>query len=97
VQPARQGRPRQQLQDRWKALLHQGTGVEVRVVDVMRAGDARPFARLVRWTEIAPDGARTERSLSFLNAHNPLTRRLQDVPATDLPPGWVAPVIPIRR
>jgi hypothetical protein len=85
------------LEDQWERLLHAGTRVEVHITDIMRVGDPRPFGRIARWTQIAPNGMRTQHSLSFVNVHNPLSRRLQNIPAAELPPGWVAPVIPIRR
>jgi hypothetical protein len=75
------------LEDAWAEKLQHGTGVEVRVTDVFRRGETRPFMRRAEWTEIAPDGGRTTHSLDFMNTHTPLSRQMQNVPPTQVPPG----------
>jgi hypothetical protein len=67
------------LEDRWTELLGSGTGVHVRVEDVFRAGETRPFMRRVEWTEIAADGSEVRRSLDFMNPHTPNSRAAQGV------------------
>lgn len=77
----RQGTFRQ-LEDRWAKKLKEGTGIEVKVSDVTRKGEDRPFMRKVEWTEIAPDGKRTSNELTFANTHTPKSRDKQAVPPT---------------
>ena len=71
-----------QLESVWAAKLKSGTGIEVKVIDVTKAGDSRPFKRSVRWTEIGPSGSVTRYELDFANPHTPRSRTAQDVPAT---------------
>lgn len=62
------------LESQWANQLRNGTGIEVRVRDRYRPGEDRPVSRLVEWTEISPSGARTNRSLEFLNTTSPQSR-----------------------
>lgn len=63
------------LEKRWAEKLESGIGIEVRVRDQYRLGEARPIARHVDWTEIHPNGTRTENTgLSFLNSSSPQSR-----------------------
>lgn len=77
----RQGTFRQ-LEDRWAQKLKEGTGIDVKVSDVTRKGEDRPFMRKVEWTEIAPDGTRTTNELTFANTHTPKSRDKQAIPPT---------------
>ncbi|WP_220498435.1 DNA/RNA non-specific endonuclease [Rhodopirellula sp. JC639] len=77
----RQGTFRQ-LEDRWAKKLKQGTGIDVKVSDVTRKGEDRPFMRKVEWTEIAPDGTRTKNELTFANTHTPKSRDQQGIQPT---------------
>lgn len=64
-----------QLEDDWAKKLKDGTGIEVKVTDITRKGEDRPFMRHVEWTEIAPDGTRlSPQQLDFANTHTPLSR-----------------------
>lgn len=75
-----------QLEDNWDVLLRQGTGVELKVVDVTLKGESRPFVRKVTWTEISQGGAMTKKEMLFMNPHTARSRNLQDIPATVLEP-----------
>jgi hypothetical protein len=70
------------LEDYWADALKQGTGIEVRVTDIYRAGEPRPFARRVEWNEIAPNGERRSESLDFMNSHTARSREKQEIPPT---------------
>lgn len=83
-----------QLEDDWAAKLQNGTGVEVVVQDVYRAGETRPFMRRVEWMETAPDGRQTQHQLLFANAHTPRSRDLQGI-VPDLPPDHRGALIPV--
>ena len=71
-----------QLENKWADQLKGGTGVEVKVTDVTRKGDDRPFMRKVEWTEIAPDGSRSNHELIFANTHTPKSRDMQGIEPT---------------
>ncbi len=77
----RQGTFRQ-LEDSWAKKLKEGTGIEVKVSDVTRQGEDRPFMRKVEWTEIAPDGKRSSNELTFANTHTPKSRDMQAIPTS---------------
>jgi hypothetical protein len=71
-----------QLEDTWAQKLKEGTGIEVQIRDVTRQGEDRPFMRKAAWTEIAPDGSRTQHELLFANTHSAKSREMQGVPPT---------------
>ncbi len=77
----RQGTFRQ-LEDSWAEKLKSGTGVEVKVSDVTRRGEDRPFMRKVEWTETAPNGTQSKHELTFANTHTPKSRDMQSIPPT---------------
>lgn len=62
------------LEDAWAAKLKQGTGIEVKVSDVTKKGEDRPFMRKVEWSEITPTGVTTRHELTFANTHTPKSR-----------------------
>ncbi len=62
------------LEDAWAAKLRGGTGISIRVQDVTRAGEARPYWRKVEWTEIDAQGNITRHELDFMNATTPKSR-----------------------
>ncbi len=80
------------LENYWEQKLNSGTGVEVRVRDVYRKGEDRPFMRKVEWTETSPSGQVSKNSLDFANTHTPKSRLNQDIAPT-VPPGTKADVI----
>lgn len=75
-----------QLENRWAQKLKDGTGVEVVVRDITKAGETRPFARAVEWTEVLPNGQTTQHKLTFMNAHTDKSRTMQNIPPTVLAP-----------
>ncbi|MCB1019629.1 MAG: DNA/RNA non-specific endonuclease [Acidobacteria bacterium] len=66
-----------ELENDWARKLESGIGIEVKVTDVYKAGEARPFVRKVEWTEIGPTGAREKYSLDFANTTSPQSRAKQ--------------------
>lgn len=62
------------LENAWERKLKSGIGIEARIADMYRLGEARPIGRKVQWTEIHPNGARQTFSLDFLNASSPQSR-----------------------
>jgi hypothetical protein len=62
------------LENAWARKLERGVGIDVNVKDMYRAGEARPIARKVQWTEIGPDGGRRTFQLDFLNTTSPQSR-----------------------
>jgi hypothetical protein len=64
-------------EQQWAEKLRAGTGIEVRVEDVFKAGETRPFMRRATWTEIAPDGSVTNHHQVFMNPTTPTSRQLQ--------------------
>lgn len=63
------------LEDSWAKSLKEGTGIEVKVTDITRKGEDRPFMRRVEWTEITPDGVRLpSQQIEFANTHTPMSR-----------------------
>ncbi len=74
------------LENHWAAQLKNGTGVEVQIRDVFKAGESRPFARKVEWKEIGPNGGVTNHDLTFMNSHTDRSRNMQDIPSTVLTP-----------
>jgi hypothetical protein len=70
------------LEDTWADKLTRGTGVEVKVTDVTRHGEDRPFMRKVEWTEVAPNGSRTHHELTFANTHSARSRDRQGIEPT---------------
>ncbi len=71
-----------QLENHWAARLKEGTGIEVKVQDMYKVGEARPIARKVEWTEIGPNGNVTHEKLTFMNSHTARSRDMQDIPPT---------------
>lgn len=64
-----------QLEIYWARRLLSGDRIEVRVRDVFRPGEARPWKRVVEWTEITPDGRRRQvEAQEFLNSSSPRQR-----------------------
>jgi hypothetical protein len=84
------------LEEYWKARLLAGYDIEVRIRDRYRLGETRPFSREAEWLEIGPDGTRTTGSGVFANPQTPESRQKQGIPATVLPPGYMAPVLPLE-
>jgi len=77
------------LEKQWSHMLEKGWGVEVRVRDFTRAGEARPWMRKVEWTEISPNGTRIKRELDFVNTHTPKSRQARGI-ESQMPPGHQA-------
>ncbi len=75
-----------QLENQWARKLQEGTGIEVVVRDITKAGETRPFARRVEWTEVLPNGQKTRHELTFMNAHTDKSRAMQNIPPTVLSP-----------
>ena len=75
-----------QLENSWERKLKNGTGIEVKVLDVKKAGDTRPFARKVEWKEIGPNGQVSHHELTFMNTHSPKSRQMQGIEPTVLYP-----------
>src|SRR5579859_1730640 len=76
------------LEDKWAALRKQGVEIDVRVTDVTRIGENRPFMRNVKWTEITPDGMVTVNEIDFANTTTVETRvKSGGAPATSGGPG----------
>ncbi|MEL6330415.1 MAG: DNA/RNA non-specific endonuclease [Planctomycetota bacterium] len=71
-----------QLENAWARKLKEGTGIEVRVSDHIKPPETRPFMRKAEWTEIAPDGRRTQHEMIFMNAHSPRSRAAQGIEPT---------------
>lgn len=73
-----------ELENRWETKLKKGWGIEVKVTDVIRQGDnvQRPIGRIVKWTEISPEGLRTEHEQRFLNSHSVTSREMQEIAPT---------------
>lgn len=71
-----------QLEMEWAMKLKMGVGIEVKVLDIAKKGDARPFQRAVEWTEISPSGHATKHELTFMNPHSPRSRDMQNIPPT---------------
>lgn len=71
---AGQGGSYLKLEKDWEQKLQNGYGIEVRIRDRYRAGEDRPIARHVEWTEINPSGGSSRWSLDFLNTTSPQSR-----------------------
>ncbi len=72
------------LENSWARLLHSGYKVEVKVSDITRPNEDRPFVRKVEWTERAPDGSAKHYELDFANNTSPLTREIAgEVPKSE--------------
>jgi hypothetical protein len=85
------------LENQWASDLKNGSKVDVNVKDFTKAGETRPWKREVSWTETAPNGAKTDGNLTFLNTHTAESRAGQGIPAT-VPPGHPGgTVIPLHR
>lgn len=80
------------MEDGWADKLIKGYGIDVRVVDVTRAGESRPFMRRVEWIEIAPSGKRTRRQRLFSNPDSVKSRTARGV-KNRYPEGHEAEVI----
>ncbi len=70
------------LENSFTRKLNEGYSIEVKVTDVTRIGEDRPFYRKVEWSETAPDGNVTDHELSFANMHTPESRAAQSIPPT---------------
>jgi hypothetical protein len=62
------------LEREWGNMLRNGTGIEVKVTDVTRAGEGRPFYRRVEWTEVSPSGERTPHTMLYSNPQSAKSR-----------------------
>jgi hypothetical protein len=62
------------LENTWAARQKQGLEIDVRVTDVTKPGEQRPFRRNVQWTETSPDGRKTLNELDFVNTETPESR-----------------------
>lgn len=75
-----------QLEDKWAEKLQEGTGIEVKITDVTKKGEDRPFMRKAEWKEIAPDGSESTHELIFMNSHSPTSRTNRGIkPTVDSP------------
>ena len=74
------------LENIWADKLKNGIGVEVNVKDIYKAGEARPWRRIVEWTEVHPNGGRLTEKLDFLNTHSARSRDAQGI-ISNMPPG----------
>lgn len=70
------------LENAFRSKLENGTKIDVKVTDVTRVGEERPYHRIVEWTETAPDGTVTKNKLDFANMHTPESRDAQGVKPT---------------
>jgi hypothetical protein len=70
------------LENTWAGKLEDGIGVEVRVTDVTRKGENRPYLRKVEWNELFPDGTTTHVEIDFMNPHTPQSRLKQGIEPT---------------
>lgn len=63
----------------WTEQLENGVGIEVKVTDVFKLNEARPYKRNVEWTEIHTDGRRITRTetenATFVNFETPASRK----------------------
>lgn len=70
----RSGGTYKQLENEWAKKLKDGTEIDVKVADITRKGEDRPFMRKVEWTETAKDGTKTDKELYFANTYTPESR-----------------------
>jgi hypothetical protein len=70
------------LENTWAQKLQDGIGIEVRVTDVTKKGENRPFMRTVEWDEIFPDGTTNHTDIDFMNPHTPESRLKQGIEPT---------------
>jgi hypothetical protein len=84
------------LENTWDASLQSGVGIQVRVQDVFRPGETRPFMRRTQWVEVDTAGNVTRHELIFANPHTPRSRDRQGIPSEVFPPGHVAQVIDLN-
>jgi len=70
------------LENEWAQKLQGGHGIDVTVQDIMKAGETRPFARKVKWTETTPQGNVIKRERDFMNPHSEKSRLEQGIPPT---------------
>jgi hypothetical protein len=84
------------LENAWDAALQSGTGIQVRVQDILRPGESRPFMRRAQWVEVDPAGNLTRHELVFANPHSVRSRDRQGIPSQVFPPGHVADVIDLN-
>lgn len=80
------------LEAHWARLLKKGHGVEVKVIDVARRGEARPFLRKVEWREIDPRGNAESRRLLFGNFETKQSRLRKNL-TNRAPEGWRGSVV----
>jgi len=69
----RSGGTYKQLENEWAKKLKDGTEIDVKVADITRKGEDRPFMRKVEWTE-TKDGIKTDKKLYFANTYTPESR-----------------------
>jgi len=81
------------LENAWENLLHQGVGIRVRVQDVSRAGETRPFMRRVQWEEIDTAGNSHHYEVIYANPHTVRSRTNQEISNEVFPPDHIAEVI----
>lgn len=84
------------LENAWEESLHQGVGIEVRVQDVLRKGESRPFMRRVQWVEVDTAGHMSRHELIFANPHSVKSRLQQNIPGNEFPPGHVADIVDLN-
>lgn len=63
-----------EVENEWAYKLRHGIGIDVKVTDVFRKGEDRPFMRHVEWVETGLSGEHTTRKLDFANTHTPKSR-----------------------
>lgn len=71
-----------QLENDWARKLKNETDIDVKVTDITRKGEDRPFMRKVEWTETDKDGNKIDKELYFANTHTPESRDKQNIPST---------------
>ncbi len=84
------------LENAWDAKLQSGTGIQVRVQDVFRPGETRPFMRRTQWVEVDTTGRVSSHELIFANPHSARSRDRQGIPTEVFPPGHVAQIIDLN-
>jgi len=84
------------LENAWDASLHSGVGIQVRVQDVFRPGETRPFMRRTQWVEVDTAGRVSSHELIFANPHSARSREMQGIPCEVFPAGHVAQIIDLN-
>jgi hypothetical protein len=83
------------MEARWAGLLKKGHGVEVKVIDVTRRGETRPFLRKVKWKVTDPHGNTETFRLDFGNFETVKSRGMKGL-ENRVPKDWKGSVVPFR-